>query len=247
MSRILCCAATILFSFAAGCGSTQVAPPAAPEPTPTVAEAPEATPAVTDDLAPTAVVAPAETPAQKHVGDYVVYRFSGSFRKAPLTLTQKIYAREAGTLAVDFTLDDGGKKETLRVRMDEQSTEKQVISVARLEKESEIPSTIAAYEAMLQKTVLSADRNDDFLGAEKVSVDIGGKSVACTKSAFQVRVGRKNAVLHILASEEFAWGDLGGDITTSDGKVLYRAEILDAGSSKQANTVATTDELDRAS
>ena len=201
----------------------------------------EVTPPPAD--APTA----AETAAHRNVGDYVVYRFTGSFHKAPMTLTQKVIDRQASVLTIDVTLDDAGKKETFRIKTDETSTEKALLSVAKLDGTKEIAAKPEAYEAMIAKTVLSADRNDDFLGDEKVTIDVAGKQVACTKSSFKVLVGRKTATLHVVASDELAWGDVGGDITTKDGKILYRAEIVDAGSAKApaaatTNAIATTDE-----
>jgi hypothetical protein len=39
-------------------------------------------------------------------------------------------------------------------------------------------------------------------------------------------------------SEAFPWGDVAGDITTVDGQVLYRVEVLDAGSAARAGIVA---------
>lgn len=246
MSRLPLSAAAILLSVVAGCGAVSTPPAVAPT-APEIAADTATTdaPSTTDDAA-TAEVAPlaiaAETP-RKRVGDYVVHRFSGSFRRAPITLSQKIVAREPGVLVVDVTLDEGKTKQTLRVRMNESGGEKPIVSVAKLDKDIETPSTLAVYEAMLAKTSLTPDRNEDFVSAESVHVDVAGKPVACTKSTFRVRVGNKSALLHVLASESFAWGDLGGDITAKDGTVLYRAEIVDVGSSKASDAMATTEDF----
>jgi hypothetical protein len=35
--------------------------------------------------------------------------------------------------------------------------------------------------------------------------------------------------MRTLESASFAWGDVGGEITTDKGKVLYRAEVIEAG------------------
>ena len=35
--------------------------------------------------------------------------------------------------------------------------------------------------------------------------------------------------MRTLQSDDFAWGDVGGEITAEDGRVLYRAELIDAG------------------
>jgi hypothetical protein len=40
-------------------------------------------------------------------------------------------------------------------------------------------------------------------------------------------------------SEGFPWGDVAGDITTADGQVLYRVEVLEAGSGARDAVAAT--------
>src|SRR3954465_16075741 len=70
-------------------------------------------------------------------GDYVVYRFSGSFRKtpsAPLMLTERVLAREGGVLALEVVLDDGAKKQTLHIRKDSTpGATRDVFDVTRVE------------------------------------------------------------------------------------------------------------------
>ena len=48
---------------------------------------------------------------------------------------------------------------------------------------------------------------------------------------YRVRVGAHAAVMETVSSPQFAWGDLGGQITTLDGALLYKAEIIDVGGS----------------
>jgi hypothetical protein len=51
----------------------------------------------------------------------------------------------------------------------------------------------------------------------------------------------------IFESPSFAWGDLGGEITTADGGVLYKAEIVEVGSESSASSqaiAATVEEYD---
>ena len=45
-----------------------------------------------------------------------------------------------------------------------------------------------------------------------------------------MRVGKHEATMSTVESEAFPWGDVGGDITTADGQLLYRVEVVDAGS-----------------
>lgn len=166
-------------------------------------------------------------------GDYVVYRFSGSFRKtspAPLTLTERVLGREGRVLSLEVVLEDGTKKQTLHLHKDSTpGAAREVFDVTRLEGRSERPATIEAYEAMMAKTVLAADQNEEQLGIETTSVLLGGKTLTCSKTSYRVRVGKQEATMSTVASDAFPWGDVAGDITTLDGQILYRVEVVDAG------------------
>jgi hypothetical protein len=166
-------------------------------------------------------------------GDYVVYRFSGSFRKAsatPLTLTERVLGREGGILALEIVLDDGAKKQTLHIHKDSTpGAAREVFDVTRVEPGSERPATVEAYEAMMAKTVLAADQNEEQLGTETTNVQLGGKTLTCKKTSYRVRVGKHEATMSTVASDAFPWGDVAGDITTLEGQVLYRVEVVDAG------------------
>jgi hypothetical protein len=166
-------------------------------------------------------------------GDYVVYRFSGSFRKtspAPLTLTERVLEREGGVVALEVVLDDGGKKQTLHIHMDATpGAAREVFDVTRVEAGNERPSSVAAYEAMMARTVVAADQNEEQLETETTNVVLGGKTLACTKTRYRVRVGKHEATMSTVASDAFPWGDVAGDITTLDGQVVYRVEVVDVG------------------
>ena len=166
-------------------------------------------------------------------GDYVVYRFSGSFRKtspAPLTLTERVLGREGVVLLLEVVLDDGAKKQTLHIHKDgAPGSAREIFDVTRVEAGGERPATIEAYEAMMAKTVLAADQNEAELGTEITSVLLGGKTLACKKTSYRVRVGKQEATMSTVASDTFPWGDVAGEITTLDGQLLYRVEVVDTG------------------
>jgi hypothetical protein len=226
--------------FVSACGTAAAAPapePATPADLPSVSNpgSPEPEPAAVEE-APKAE-AEAEHPTRS-VGDFVVYRFSGSFRKHPIVLTEKVVAREGEILVIDYTLEEDGKKKSLRVRTGSGAGEKgDVIWVATLDGATEHPSSIAQYEALMARTVLTADRNEDFLGSQEVAVEVGGKTISATRSSFRVQVGKHRATMTVTGSEAFPWGDVGGDIVTEKGKVLYKAQIVDMGSTKTAPAV----------
>jgi hypothetical protein len=174
-------------------------------------------------------------------GDYVVYRFSGKFRTSPLSMTERVVAQSGDVTTFDFTTVDGKTSRTLRVRMGGSSSEPKVVSVARIEKDEELPAPVDAYDSMLAKTVLAADRNDGLVSSEDVEITVGGRSIRCKRNAYRVAVGKRTGTMTVLASDSFPWGDVGGELRTDDGAVLYKAEVVDAG-----HTVASPDRLARA-
>ncbi|KYF57706.1 hypothetical protein BE08_02260 [Sorangium cellulosum] len=227
--------AAITSIMAAGCGAGLEATARAGHPRPAASEAAaEARREVAqrakgdaDESSPDAE----ETAGARQPGDYVAYRFSGSFRKTPLLLTQRVVAREGDVLVVDVTLEGDKETEALRVRMsDAPSRRGEILDAAWIDDDgSERPATLAAYDKMMAKTALAADENEEVLGTEAVNVEVGGAPLACNKTSFRVRIGKTKATMRTLQSDDFVWGDVGGEITAEDGRVLYRAELIDRG------------------
>ncbi|WP_437587103.1 hypothetical protein [Sorangium sp. So ce1000] len=206
-------------------------------------EVPQRGEASTDERGPIAE----DAASARKPGDYVAYRFSGSFRKTPLLLTQRVVAREGDVLVVDVTLEDGKQTEALRVRMsDEPSRRGEVLSAAWIDGGAERPATLSTYDAMMAKTALAADENEDVLGSEAVNVEVGGASIPCQQTSFRVRIGKAKATMRTLQSDDFAWGDVGGEITAEDGRVLYRAELIDRGHADTHERAAASAEPSRA-
>ncbi len=186
-----------------------------------------------------ATASAAETTGSRTVGDFIVYRFTGSFRKAPLTLTERVIERRGAMLTVEITADEGDSKRQLRVKINEASAVKNdVVAVSVVENGEEKTAGIEAYEALLAETSLAADENEAMLGAEDAMLEVGGAPLPVRKTSYRVRVGKKSATLRTVESEGFAWGDLGGEITAANGKVLYRAEVVELGHT-DAKGVAT--------
>jgi hypothetical protein len=189
--------------------------------------------------APVADASEAETTGARKAGDFIVYRFTGSFRKAPLTLTERVIDRRGAMLTVDITAEEGESKRQLRVKINEASAVKNdVVAVSVIEGGVEKAAGIEAYEALLAETSLAADENEAMLGAEDAMLEVGGAPLPVRKTSYRVRVGKRSATLRTVESEGFAWGDLGGEITAGNGKVLYRAEVVELGHS-DAKGVAT--------
>jgi hypothetical protein len=229
---------------ATGCARANLAPTAATPASERTAKAPakaagETAEKAAPEPAASASASDAETPFARTAGDFIVYRFTGSFRKAPLTLTERVIERRGAMLTVDITAEEGETKRQLRVKINEASAVKNdVVAVSVIENGAEKPAGIEAYEALLAETSLAADENEAMLGAEDAMLDLGGAPLPVRKTSYRVRVGKKQATLRTVESEGFAWGDLGGEITAGNGKVLYRAEVVELGHS-DAKGVAT--------
>src|SRR4051794_16355329 len=115
MKRILLTIATASI-FATGCGALS-APQAPTVPSPATVEAPAN--AASNEAAATDAPSTPEADGARVPGDFVVYRFSGSFRKTPLTLTERVIAREGGVLTIDLLAQERDQKRELRIKIDE--------------------------------------------------------------------------------------------------------------------------------
>jgi hypothetical protein len=220
-----------LVAFSVGCASR---PTAASAPSDTRDAAPrEVDQALADehegaDVA--AAVAP-ELSDARVVGDYVTFAFSGAYRKGPLKLTQRVVAKAADTITIDYTFAEAKKTETLRVAYSTaDKTRGDILDVTSIDaKGASKASSRAAFETKMAETAAMTDQNEGLSDERALTVKVGQTDVPAKRSTYKVRIGQKAATLETTASEAFAWGDLGGKITTADGKVFFHAEIVDAG------------------
>ena len=184
---------------------------------------------------PPQIQASASAPV-RHVGDLFVHRFSGSFAGEPLTLTEEVAAREDAAWVVDFSLTQSEKVDRLRVRFDVQSG--QATSAAHFDSGHETPAKLSDYEALLARTVYAADVNDGLVSANEQTCLVGADELDCETKTYKVWVGDAAATLSVVHSNTFADRDVSGEITTDDGKVVYRAELIEARQGKPALGVA---------
>jgi hypothetical protein len=187
-----------------------------------------------DAAQPVAIVLPEDAhdsePLLRQPGDYVVHRFSGSYRKQSVTLTQRVIERQGNHLILDITIDDGRSATKLRARIDDSGGNGgELMSVARLDGNVQRPFGVPAFEKLMNELVLGVDDNQGIIDSRPVTVHLPNGELACTRTSYRVRVGARDAIMRTIASEGFAWGDVGGEITTTDGKLIYKAEVIDIG------------------
>lgn len=198
----------------AGCGLFQQAAPATSASVQSAASAP---------AKPSKGAAP--TP-QRLVGDLFVHRFSGSFSTEPLTLTEEVVERQDTAWVVDFSLTQNEQVERLRVRFDAFTGEAK--SAARLDGTTEIPAKLGDYEAMMAKTIYAADVNDGLVSQNAQTCLVGADELDCETKTYKVWVGDDAATLSVVHSARFVDRDVSGEITTEAGKLIYRAELVEA-------------------
>jgi hypothetical protein len=171
-------------------------------------------------------------------GDFVVYRLSGTYRKEPITLTHRVLEKDGDATMMDMTIDEGAKQERMRLRI----VAGEVVAAARLEGKVMVPFGVAAYEKRMAELVPAADENEGLIESSNDTLEVHGHKVACTRATYVVRVGIHQALMTTLASADFGWGHLGGEIMTSDGKTLYKAEVVDLGNAPIDGWIAQHDD-----
>jgi hypothetical protein len=173
----------------------------------------------------------------RQVGDFFVHRFSGSFAAEPLTLSEEVTARDGDRWVVDFALNQSEQVERLRVRFDVESG--RAVSAARLSGSTETPATLADYETMMARTVFTADVNDGLVSERAETCLVGADALDCETKTYKVWVGDRAATLSVVHTSKFVDRDVSGELTGDDGKLLYRAELLEARQGKPAPGLAS--------
>ncbi len=234
MTRTIAVLASLpLFVVACGSARTVSAPAASALPLP---EAPsQVAPAETASLSQDTSMLKAQP--LRAPGDYVVFKFSGKLEKHPLTLTERFVAQEDDVTVVDYTVEDGTTMKTMRARMVGAGTEQRVTSAALMDGAIEGPVPAAAFDAFLASTIVSIDANAGAERTESTTLHLGDHAIDCTRTTYKVKIGRHDATMAVLASDVFAWGDVGGEIRATDGTLLYKAELIGEGNA-QASVVA---------
>ena len=186
------------------------------------------------------VVDDAKMPVLSAVGDFVTLKFSGSFRKTPVTLTQRVLSRDGTVALVEMTMTEGKKSQTIRARIDRPAIgQEQVLDVVKVENGRERAANIAAYDAFMAKTMPDVDMNEETLGTEEATVMMGGKETTGKVTRYKVKIGARDAVMSIFHADGFAWGDVAGEITGMDGKTIYKAEVTELGGANTASVSAS--------
>ncbi len=192
---------------------------------------PEAPPASAPSAIPPAPAsespAAGETASNRHVGDFFVHMISGSFRKQPALLTERVVAHENDAWIIEYTLEDSTGSRGIRTWLDENG---EIARVTRVSGGAEENGTLADYDALMAATSVVPDENDGLAATTRGTCTVGPAELDCETKSYRVRLGDKEASLGITASAALPGRDLAGEITAADGTVIFRSELLQHGS-----------------
>lgn len=174
---------------------------------------------------------------KRQVGDFFVHRFSGSFAADPLTLTEEVVAREDKAWVVDFSLAQNDHVARIRVRFDAATGEP--LAASRFDGSKESPAKLADYEALVARTIYAADVNDGLVSKSAETCLVGADELDCETKTYKVWVGDDAATLSVVHAKTYQDRDVSGEITTESGKLVYRAELVEARQGKPAAGVAS--------
>jgi hypothetical protein len=86
--------------------------------------------------------------------------------------------------------------------------------------------------------VFTAERNEGLVAAERATCLIGSEELDCETKNYKVWVGGRPGKLSVSESKQLPGRDLGGEIVTADGRVIYRAELLQLANEPRTGAVA---------
>jgi hypothetical protein len=163
----------------------------------------------------------------RKVGDFFVHRFSGTAFDTPLVLTEEVVAQEDSVWIIDYALSEGERTTKLRVRLDAESDRPLRVTSLDGGVESELPTS--SYDALLERTAFAADVNEGLIDASTGTCVVGPDELDCETKNFRVWIGDEPARLSVTGSKRFIGRDISGEISASDGTVIYRSELIEAG------------------
>jgi len=170
---------------------------------------------------------PAPTANVRHVGDFSVHEISGSFRKHPAILTERVVAQEGDDAWImDYRLEDSDGVKAVRVRMEANGD---ITRVSRMLDGVEKPGTMADYEALMASASLAPDENQGLTATTKGTCMVGPSELDCETKSYRVMLGDKEASLGITESASLPGRDVSGEITASDGTVIFRSVLVEQG------------------
>jgi hypothetical protein len=176
----------------------------------------------------------AAAPPRK-VGDFRVHMISGSFRKQPAMLTERVTGYAGNLWTIEYTLEEKSGVIGLRTLVDENGDVKRV---TRLVKGVEKLGSLADFEALMASISVTPDENEGLTASTRGTCTVGPTELDCETKSYRVLIGDKEASMGITASAALPGHDLAGEITAADGTVIFRSELLEHGNTVPKDAVS---------
>jgi hypothetical protein len=152
---------------------------------------------------------------------------SGNFRKHPALLTERVIGDEYGSWIIEYRLEDSDGTTVLKVWMDQETD--QVEKVSRFVDGVEKAGTVADFDALMASASVVPDTNEGLVANSSGTCTLGPAELDCETKSYKVFLGDREASLGVTQSASVPGTDLAGEITASDGSVIYRSELIERG------------------
>ena len=145
------------------------------------------------------------------VGDYVVYKYYGSYRPEPVILTEKILSKAGNKLEILVDWKSGKERRSWKQFVTDTPFNRKnniIDRLVRIEngKETELPNkdNLDVFK-LYEGTYLMPQRSPRLVKEEKTTVTIGKDSYPCRTRVYKTRVMGSHAEMTVTDSEEFKW------------------------------------------
>ena len=155
------------------------------------------------------------------VGDYVVYKYYGSYRPEPVILTEKILSKAGNKLEILVEWKSGKESRSWKQFVTDTPFNRKNNIIDRLVKiengrETELPNkdNLDVFK-LYEGTYLMPQHSPRLVRDEKAAVTIGKDSYLCRTRVYKTKVLGRRADMTVTDSEEFKWTNVSSSYTVS--------------------------------
>lgn len=173
-------------------------------------------------------------------GDFVVYRYSGAYRKDPITLRETVTAKEGNKLEILVEWASGTEKRSwkqfvtdTRYNRDNNIVDRLVLIENGAERELDNRDNLDLFR-LFEGTFIMPQRLPKLISTEKKQVALAGRAFDCEVSTYRTKALDKHAVMIETSCPAFKWGKAGAEYRLwyrdkPAAGALYLAEVADFG------------------
>ncbi|OGS51958.1 MAG: hypothetical protein A3J79_00815 [Elusimicrobia bacterium RIFOXYB2_FULL_62_6] len=171
-------------------------------------------------------------------GDYVVYRYSGSYRPEPVILTEQVLSKNGNKLEILVEWSSGKEARAWKQFVTDTPFNRKNNTVDRLVlldggKETELPNEgNADLFKLYEGTFLIPQRPPHHVKERRERLKIGGTEYLCDVKEYDTKVLNKRAVMKSAECADFLWTHAGAEYRDLKGELIYGAEVLEHGRKK---------------